>query len=145
MTHDPGELEVLTPTESLRLLGSVPVGRIVFTDRALPAIQPVNFVLDDHAIVIRAGEGSKLAAAIRNAVVAFQADSFDPEYRQGWSVTAVGHAQEVVDPLERNRLDALPLHPWAPGARDHLIRIPVELVHGRRIVLPTTGAGAAAG
>ncbi|MBI3688723.1 MAG: pyridoxamine 5'-phosphate oxidase family protein [Actinobacteria bacterium] len=136
MTHDTGDLEILTPAEALRLLGSVPVGRIVFTDKALPAVQPVNFVLDGRAVIIRAGEGSKLAAAIRNAVVAFQADQFESDYRRGWSVTAVGHAQEVLDPIERRRLGALPLRPWAPGDRDHFIRIPVELVHGRRIALP---------
>ncbi|MEV0831043.1 pyridoxamine 5'-phosphate oxidase family protein [Nonomuraea rubra] len=64
-----------------------------FTDRALPAVQPVAFHLDGERIVIRTGIGSKLAAATRNAVVAFEADEFDPEERTGWSVTVIGHAR----------------------------------------------------
>ncbi|MGW3352896.1 pyridoxamine 5'-phosphate oxidase family protein [Nonomuraea rubra] len=65
----------------------------VFTDRALPAAQPVAFHLDGERIVIRTGIGSKLAAATRHAVVAFEADEFDQEERTGWSVTVIGHAR----------------------------------------------------
>ena len=36
----------LTANESMRLLASVAVGCVVFTDRALPAIRPVNHLVD---------------------------------------------------------------------------------------------------
>src|SRR5918995_1902393 len=77
MTLDSAGLEVLSREESLDLLASVPLGRIVITQRALPAILPVNFVLDHGSVVIRTGEGSKLAVATPRAVVAFQVDRVD--------------------------------------------------------------------
>ncbi|MEU1392243.1 MULTISPECIES: pyridoxamine 5'-phosphate oxidase family protein [unclassified Nonomuraea] len=133
MQLDSSGLQVLSREECLRLLSSTPIGRIVFTDRALPAVQPVNFCLDGERVVIRTSIGSKLAAATRHAVVAFEADEFDPAMRTGWSVTAVGHARAVTDPAEMARLAALPLSPWAPGSRDHYIVVDAEQVSGRRI------------
>ncbi|MEU5868922.1 pyridoxamine 5'-phosphate oxidase family protein [Nonomuraea sp. NPDC047529] len=133
MQLDSSGLQVLSREECLRLLSSTPIGRIVFTDRALPAVQPVNFCLDGESVVIRTSIGSKLAAATRHAVVAFEADEFDPSMRTGWSVTAVGHARAVTDPTEMARLSALPLSPWAPGSRDHYIVVDAEEVSGRRI------------
>ena len=46
-------LEHLSREECLRLVGQVPVGRIVYTRQALPAVELVNFALDDGDIVIR--------------------------------------------------------------------------------------------
>jgi hypothetical protein len=43
----------LTRAESLRLLGTVPFGRIVFTRQAMPAIRPVNRILDHGALIVR--------------------------------------------------------------------------------------------
>ncbi|MFB4294632.1 pyridoxamine 5'-phosphate oxidase family protein [Nonomuraea sp. ATR24] len=133
MELDSSGLQVLSHAECLRLLASTPIGRIVFTDRALPAVQPVTFLLHGESIVIRTGSGSKLAAATRNAVVAFEADEFDAEARTGWSVTVVGHARAVTDPGEIAQLAALPLTPWAPGNRDHYIVVEAEQLSGRRI------------
>ncbi len=124
---------MLDQRECLRLLSSVPVGRVAFTDRALPAIQPVNFVLDGSDVILRTGVGSKLGLAIRRAVVAFEADDFDPEVRSGWSVTLIGEARAVTDPAEAERLSRLPLPAWAPGPRDRYIRIFGRYVSGRRI------------
>ncbi len=77
MKLDSAGLEILSREECLDLLSSSPIGRIVFTDRALPAVQPVNFCLFEGNVVIRTMAGSKLAAAARNAVVAFEVDDFD--------------------------------------------------------------------
>ncbi|MDH2425375.1 pyridoxamine 5'-phosphate oxidase family protein [Sphaerisporangium sp. TRM90804] len=134
MKVDSAGLRVLTRHECLHLLTQTPIGRIVFTDRALPAVQPVNYHFDGVHIVIRTTAGSKLAAATRNAVVAFEADEIDPQARTGWSVTVVGHARTATEPAEVERLTALPLHPWAPESRDHFIVIPVEQVSGRRLM-----------
>jgi uncharacterized protein len=131
---DSTDLEVLSSEECLALAGTVPIGRIVFTDRALPAVQPVNFVIDyDGSIIIRTTQGSKLAAATRNAIVAFEVDEFDAWFKAGWSVTMVGRAQAVRDPDEAARLAELPLHTCAPGTRDRFIRIRPEHINGRRI------------
>jgi uncharacterized protein len=131
--RDSGGLEVLGRQECLALLGAAPIGRIVFTDRALPAVQPVSFVLSGGDIVIRTVPGSKLAAAARDAVVAFEVDDFDPVAGTGWSVVVTGQARVVSEAGELARLRALPLRVWASGERGHYLVITPELVSGRRI------------
>ncbi|MEV4380785.1 pyridoxamine 5'-phosphate oxidase family protein [Streptosporangium sp. NPDC049644] len=133
MTLDSAGPQVLSHEKCMHLLASCPIGRIVFTDRALPAVQPVNFCLDGDDIVIRTTVGSKLAAATRQAIVAFEIDDFDLEQRTGWSVTVVGYARAVDDPQEMARLAELPLTPWAPGSRDHFVVITAKQVSGRRL------------
>lgn len=124
---------MLSREESLALLASAPVGRIAFTTRALPAIQPVNFVLDGESVVFRTGVGSSLAAAARESIVAFEADAFDEPSETGWSVTIVGRCRWVEDPDELAYLATLPLDPWASDCRDHYVRISADLVSGRRL------------
>ncbi|MBB5967706.1 pyridoxamine 5'-phosphate oxidase family protein [Planomonospora venezuelensis] len=139
MKVDSTGLRVLSRAECLELLASAPIGRIVFTDRALPAVQPVNYMLDGERLVVRARAGSKLALAVRDAVVALEADAFDPAGRTGWSVTVVGHAHAVPQGRESSRLAHLPLAPWTPrdgqrpDGRDHYIVLPVEQISGRRV------------
>jgi hypothetical protein len=126
-------LQHLSRDECMRLMGSVPIGRIVYTRQALPAVELVNFALVGGDIVIRTDAGGKLAAATRGAVVAFEADSVDDAGRTGWSVTVVGQARAVTDGAEIRHLEQIPLTPWAPGQRDHFIRISPVIVNGRRI------------
>ncbi|MBP2328130.1 nitroimidazol reductase NimA-like FMN-containing flavoprotein (pyridoxamine 5'-phosphate oxidase superfamily) [Kibdelosporangium banguiense] len=130
------ELEVLDREQCLELLPTVRVGRLVFTENALPAVQPVNFRLYEGQIVIRVAGGAKLRAASGNAVVAFQADELDPDLRAGWSVTVVGHAQLIFDTDELVELSGVWLQPWVTGRRDHFIRIQTEKVTGRRLHAP---------
>lgn len=117
----------------MRLLGSVPLGRIVYTRGALPAVELVNFTLYDGDIIIRTDPSGKLAAATRGAVVAFEADSADLAAHAGWSVTVVGVSQAVTDNDEIRRLERLGLDPWAPGERPYFMKIPPTIVNGRRI------------
>lgn len=128
------DLETLSRDESLALLASVPVGRVVFTVRALPAIQPVNFVFDNGGVVIRTGPGAKLGAVIRSGIVAFEADEIDPVTRSGWSVTIIGRVEEVTDPFDIERFRTS-LTPWAPGEREHFLKIAAEVVTGRRLAI----------
>jgi hypothetical protein len=53
MDNTPRRLTELTRAQAMRLLASVPLGRIVFTHHALPAIRPVNHVIDGDDIIIR--------------------------------------------------------------------------------------------
>jgi uncharacterized protein len=133
--YDSDGLKILTEQECRELLGRVPLGRIVYTDRALPAIQPVNFVMAGGEVVILTSAGSKLAAAARNAVVAFEIDEFDHDIRAGWSVVIIGHARVIAEDGELTRMRTLPLRPWAPDEPVHYIAITPELMSGRR--LPT--------
>ncbi|MGE2719278.1 pyridoxamine 5'-phosphate oxidase family protein [Mycolicibacterium celeriflavum] len=126
------ELETLNRRQCLDLLQGVRVGRLVFTEDALPAVQPVNFRLWHDDIVIRVAGGPKLAAATDNQVVAFQTDELDPDLRTGWSVTVVGHAEPVTDVDEMLELSGTFIQPWVDGRRDHFVRIRTEKMTGRR-------------
>ena len=131
---DSAGLEVLSAEECLRLLSKVPVGRIVYTDRALPAIQPVNFVVDGWSVVIRTAPRSRLAVAATGSVVAFEVDEFtDQPDRTGWSVVAVGRAAEVPE-AELPATRRLELRPWVAEARAHYLRVVIEIISGRRLV-----------
>jgi hypothetical protein len=130
----PEGLEALEPAECLRLLGTVPVGRLVFHEAGLPAVRLVNFVVDEGSVLFRTKAGQKYAAALRGDVVAFEADEYDSERHLGWTVTAVGHAWAVTDRAELDRIAALPLRPWAPGGRSNVVRVDVETIRGRRLL-----------
>jgi hypothetical protein len=135
-------LEQLSRDECLRLVGQVSLGRIIYTRQALPAVELVNFALDDGDIIIRTDGGGKLAAATRGAVVAFEADNVDVTGQAGWSVTIVGYSRAVTDGADIRHLEHVDLVPWAPGKRDHFIRISPGIVNGRRLAAPRpTGIG----
>jgi len=133
MDTDGSALTQLTRDQCLHLMTSVPVGRIIYTRQALPAVELVNFAVYNGDIIVRTDLGGKLAAAIRGAVVAFEADHLDTERRVGWSVTAIGQSQEVTDPEEIGRLRRIGLSSWAPGDREHFIRISPGILNGRRL------------
>jgi len=131
MYSDDAALEQLARDECLKLMSSVPAGRVIYTRQALPAVELVNFALYEGDIVLRTDRSGKLAAATRGAVVAFEADCLDFASRAGWSVTAIGPSREVTDPGEIARLRAIGLSSWAPGAREHFIRISPVILNGR--------------
>jgi nitroimidazol reductase NimA-like FMN-containing flavoprotein (pyridoxamine 5'-phosphate oxidase superfamily) len=133
MYSDGSAIEQLSRDECLGLMASVSVGRIIYTRRALPAVELVNFALNHGDIIIRTDGGGKLAVAIQHSVVAFEVDHLDADQRAGWSVTAIGQSREVTDPAEIGRLQKIGLTFWAPGVRDHFIRISPEILNGRRL------------
>ncbi|MFG2969454.1 pyridoxamine 5'-phosphate oxidase family protein [Streptomyces sp. NPDC048288] len=128
----------LDGVEAMRLLGSVSLGRIVFTRQALPAVRPVNHVLVDGDIVIRTHEGAALTSRARQAdgtgvVVAYEADVIDPDTHLGWSVVVTGYARLVTDPRELARYETL-LRPWLDRTMEHAVRIHPDLVTGIALV-----------
>jgi nitroimidazol reductase NimA-like FMN-containing flavoprotein (pyridoxamine 5'-phosphate oxidase superfamily) len=142
MTHS--TLVALDRTECLQLLAGATVGRVVHTDRALPACTPVNFRLVGEAVVFRTAASSRLAAATADAVVAFEVDDFDPAAGSGWTVLVTGVATAVRDVSTLVRLDQLGLVAWAGSDRCHWVRITVADVTGRRVVAPPSVTSSAA-
>ncbi|KAA9152168.1 pyridoxamine 5'-phosphate oxidase family protein [Amycolatopsis acidicola] len=134
------ELRPLTRRECLELLGSATVGRLVFSEGALPAIRPVNFVLHEGDVVLRTSRAGALGK-LSDEVVAFEVDEIHPETHTGWSVVAVGKIDPVTDIDEIVALADPRRRPWAPGERDRFLRIRVEIVNGRKVSLggPYTG------
>ncbi len=129
-------LESLPRAESLRLLSTVSLGRLVFTHLALPAIRPVNHAVAGDQIIIRAYLGTAISAAIRDGagtVVAYEADLIDPDTHLGWSVIIVGRATRLTDPAEAARYREL-LRPWVVNGADDIIVIQADMVDGFRLV-----------
>ncbi|MEU6256973.1 pyridoxamine 5'-phosphate oxidase family protein [Streptomyces sp. NPDC047043] len=119
--------------ECLALLAGVPMGRIGFTQRALPVIRPVNHLVDGDGVVIRTHGGSALLHNTSvGQVVVYEADQIDPRTRTGWSVMVTGPATRITAPAEAARYRHL-LIPWIDRDMDHIIRISAELVTGYRL------------
>jgi nitroimidazol reductase NimA-like FMN-containing flavoprotein (pyridoxamine 5'-phosphate oxidase superfamily) len=136
MDEEPGRQvrwQELTKSECFELLAREHLGRVAVVDDRGPMVFPVNFVLDRHMVVFRTDDGTKLDAAIRGSRVAFEVDGADAAVHTGWSVVVRGEAVEVTDPAEVARLRKLPLSPWAPGAKNHYVRILPAVLTGRRI------------
>ncbi|MEU9733894.1 pyridoxamine 5'-phosphate oxidase family protein [Streptomyces sp. NPDC048002] len=145
MSHDNGRQAVTCPrrsvvlddAEALRLLGSVSLGRVVFTRHALPTIRPVNHVMDGGDIVIRTHDGAALTsraglAQSPGVVVAYEADAIDQTTHLGWSVVVTGYARLVTDQDELARLATI-LRPWSPHTMDYAVRIRPDMVTGVRL------------
>ena len=125
------ELVELGRDECLELLAGAVIGRIVVTEGALPAAHPVAYLLDGEEVVFRTASGSKLAAAARHHVVAFEVDQIDLGARTGWSVLGVGEASEIVDPARLADLDGLLPDLWAPFGDAHVLTVPLQRLTGR--------------
>jgi nitroimidazol reductase NimA-like FMN-containing flavoprotein (pyridoxamine 5'-phosphate oxidase superfamily) len=124
-------LEILSPAECWELAKTERVGRVGVCMGALPAIFPVNYAVDDDAVVFSTGPGTKLRAAATNAVIAFEIDHADSATETGWSVLMVGRCEET-DHATTSGVVEVP-RPWADGDRDHLLRLSCEFMSGRRI------------
>lgn len=133
MEVDRNGLEILDREQCLALLAGVTIGRVGLTTGALPTVLPVNFYLDGDRILIRTGEGTKLDAALRGAVVAFEVDDFDAFDHSGWSVVVTGVADEVTEPELLQRAEHLALARWAPVGNGRIVAIATEMISGRRL------------
>lgn len=137
---DHAGLEILPFDRCLRLLATVPVGRVSFFADGEIVVLPVNHVMDGANPVFRTARGSKLSAAEGQDLVAFEADGYDERTKSGWSVLVNGRADAVYDEAEIQRLSRLGLHPWAAAVdRPFWIRIRPTSISGRQ----TPGAGSA--
>jgi hypothetical protein len=133
---DVRRMETLTRDESLHLLGSVALGRVVFTHLALPAIRPVYHLVEADRIIIRAHLVAAIAAADGPAggtVVAYEADMINPLDHLGWSVIVVGRAQNLSDAEADTRYRQI-LPQWTTGSPDDIIIIQADLVDGFRLI-----------
>jgi nitroimidazol reductase NimA-like FMN-containing flavoprotein (pyridoxamine 5'-phosphate oxidase superfamily) len=126
----------LTEGECWQLLRAVSLGRVVFTQHAMPAIRPVNHVVEDRKIIIRSHAGAAIvsrAVADAGSVVCYEADDLDPIRHTGWSVIVTGMARLVSEPAEIARYHDL-LEPWIAGQMDHVVAIEPRFVSGLRLV-----------
>lgn len=125
-------LEPLSRSECLDLLGRSSLGRVAFTERALPAIRPVNYALVGHQLVLRT-EADGLGRRLDGQVVAFEVDEIDMEKQTGWSVVVMGTARLLSKPGDLVRADLVALVTFAGDGHDARVCIVPGAMTGRRI------------
>jgi DNA/RNA endonuclease YhcR with UshA esterase domain len=127
-------LEVIERDECLNLLEARGIGRVGASTRCRPVVYPVNYTVQDGTILFRTREGGDLDHATDDAIVAFEIDSADFTYHEGWSVLVVGRSSHVggTDVLDVYEA-AQRLLPWAGAERSVIVCIELDEVSGRRI------------
>ncbi len=123
----------LSRGEAMGLLATAPFGRIVFTSNALPAVRPVNHLVEpDGSVIVR----TSLLPGLRSTgsvIVAYQADAIDPLQWLGWSVVVTGPARTVTAPDVladyEHSLDA-----FVASGNNRVIVIEPTMVTGVRLV-----------
>lgn len=127
--------EALDVETCMRLLERGSFGRIAHCSDDRVEILPVNYVFFEGSVVIRTGFGDRLDQLADGPPASFQVDEIDHEDGTGWSVVVQGTTEEVSDPGELARLRELDIDPWAPGDRDHFVRVLPSRITGRRLQL----------
>lgn len=127
-------LERMDRDECRRLLAIDDVGRLAIVQGHAPAIFAVNYVMDDDCVVFRTAAGTKLLHGPRG-LAAFEIDGLSREDRSGWSVVVTGRLEEVTrfDATLLDRVQRLPVRPWAAGTKDHWMRLVPGIITGRRV------------
>jgi len=141
--RDTGTMEVLDVQQCWELLASVEVGRLAVAAAGDIDIFPLNFTIDDGALVFRSSEGTKLVEIVLARRVAFEVDGYEPAHGRAWSVVVKGTA-EVLDRFsEIYRASELPLFPWNAAPKERFVRIVPDQLTGRRFTVAGTRDGAA--
>ena len=134
MTNKPAnrQTEDLPVHECWVMLRGVSVGRLAVWVTDHPDIFPVNYAVDHGTLIFRTGQGTKLAAAIRDVPVALEADGVDPESGVAWSVVVKGETAVINSTEEVLDSFSLMLFPWHSGRKDSFIRISPTSITGRK-------------
>lgn len=134
----------LTQQQCWVLLRTAGVGRVSYTERALPVIRAVPFVVDGGSVVIALRPSSVRADLFAlPTVVAFEAGEWTPRTHDGWSVHFIGKAQAVSD-HDRAEVHALGLDSWIDGEPAQYVRISAEAASGTRVSTRVRGQASAA-
>jgi uncharacterized protein len=123
----------LTADECWDLLSQAQVGRLAYRLVDEIHLVPVNFVVEDRAILFRTAAGNKLLAAELESEVAFEIDWIGED--TAWSVMVRGHLRHVDEEEEDHRLAGLQLRPWVPSLRYDYLELAPAVVTGRRFLL----------
>jgi nitroimidazol reductase NimA-like FMN-containing flavoprotein (pyridoxamine 5'-phosphate oxidase superfamily) len=117
--------------QCLALLGRAQLGRIALSLRALPVVIPVRYTRDDEDLLFTAS-GEELSRALHGNIAALQADGYEEDSGQRWTVFAMGPVQRV-EGVERLGMIARSL-PWLPSTamgEDGLFRLKPAVLSGR--------------
>ena len=121
---------ILPESECWQLLSRVSLGRLVTSADGIPAIFPVNFVVQRRTVLFRTAEGAKLVGTAINDHVLFEAD--DHGVTEGWSVIVKGTGRILRTHDEIDEAERAQLLPWTATAKQHFVRVRPLSVTGRR-------------
>ena len=122
-------LTELREDECWDLLRARTVGRVGWQGSDGPTIVPVNYVIDERAVVIRTAPYTDLGREGIVREVAFEVDDLDPVSRSGWSVLVRGRRR--LDPEAYGTTPRPEV--WVGGSRWLVLRIEVRTISGRRL------------
>lgn len=121
--------------ECEELLTRATLGRLGVIVDGRPEIFPVNHVFDlqTRCVAFPTNARTKLHAALDWPWVAYEVDGVEADDAGGWSVLVVGRAEEITDPADIARLEALRHVLWRSGHPMHWLRLVPSKMTGRRI------------
>ena len=131
-------IEELDEDQCLKLISEGGIGRIAYVGRFGPAVLPVNYALQDGAVVFRTAANGPLDEDLRTGIadaeykVAFEIDEIDLAAQSGWSVLIQGPAHHVTR-AEEEAVRRAGVESWAPGDRELFVRIIPSRITGRRV------------
>jgi nitroimidazol reductase NimA-like FMN-containing flavoprotein (pyridoxamine 5'-phosphate oxidase superfamily) len=132
-------LTPLSEADCWELISGGGIGRIGYTGRYGPMIQPVNYQVADKTIVFRTAEHSPMGDDLRTGIahaeykVAFEIDSYDMDAHSGWNVLVQGDAHHVDSEAERASVLQAGVEAWVAGERDLFLRVLATRITGRRV------------
>ncbi|BBX05431.1 pyridoxamine 5'-phosphate oxidase family protein [Mycolicibacterium aichiense] len=132
MTVEQDPIVVLSDDESWDRLKSVALGRLVTQIGDQLEIFPVNFVTQNHTVLFRTAEGTKLFSTVMNDKVLFEVD--DHTVSEGWSVIIRGTARVLTAADDIHEAERAQLLPWVATEKLRFVRITPSEVSGRRFV-----------
>ncbi|HEY0450793.1 pyridoxamine 5'-phosphate oxidase family protein [Actinophytocola sp.] len=113
--------------ECWSLLGGSEMGRLCYTEAAMPVVRAVPFEVAGAGIVVALRASTVRAGAFEKpTIVAFEAGEWARGRRRGWSVQVVGRAL------------AVPGHPvtglsWMDGEATVYVRVNADVLSGERV------------
>ncbi len=131
MSEESDPIVPLTERECWDRLAEQQLGRLVTHVGDVLDVFPVNYTVDEHSLVFRTAEGSKLTEVTINDDVLFEVDEYTDT--DAWSVVVRGRAHRLDTAAEVEAADRLPLKPWVPTLKYNYVRIVPTSLSGRDI------------
>lgn len=130
MTLDDNGSEVLDAATCRALLGTIRLGRVALSSRALPIIVPVAYTYVGDEILMSAASTLVRRAAYAGDVICFEADAHD-DGGALWSVLVTGRLAIFARPRAAQATGV-----WTDPAVSELVSLQTALVSGRRTTMP---------
>jgi nitroimidazol reductase NimA-like FMN-containing flavoprotein (pyridoxamine 5'-phosphate oxidase superfamily) len=121
-------VRTLTDDECWAMLHDHEFGRLAFHLSGEVHLVPINYAVDDRALLFRTAEGSKLRGVVMNPDVAFEIDEYDDHRAR--SVVVRGVARRLEED-EHHRTENIPLRPWVKTPKYDVVEILPTQISGR--------------